>query len=150
MPEVRTQAPEVLSALVAALAARTGLADVSVTSGPIGYEQREKLEFWGIEGTEVWATFGAVQGRPTHNDNFTLTGAAWVSVDGAGDEQITEARNRVYDIVGELSDYLRTNPHLFNDRVLSAILSSGDLDQGYTDQKRWAQLEFQIEVKARI
>ena len=145
-----TQAPAVLKALVAELAAKPELSNVQVTSGPMGPEAREKLEFWRIEGTQTWATFGQVQGRPTRDDEFVLTGAVWASRSGAGEEVITEARDRAYDILAELSDHLRENPTLDSDRVQWGHLIAGDLDQGMDDRKRWAQIAFRIEVHARI
>lgn len=147
---VSTRAPEVMTALVTALSARADLVGVQVTSGPMGPEAREKLEFWRIEGTQTWATFGQTPGRPTRDDAFTITGAAWASADGAGEDTITAARDRAYAIFKVLSDYIRENPSLEDNLVLWGHLTGGTLDQGFTDRKRWAQVAFKVEVKARI
>lgn len=147
-----TIAPAVLNDLVDALKEREGLQQVSVTSGPLGTASApaEKLEFWRIVHDQDFATWGSTQGRPSRGDDFGLTGAVWVSVPSAGEDTIRQARSRAYEIWAELSDYLRENPKLGRADVLKAQLKTGEVDQFAGDQKRMCQIEFRIEVSARI
>ena len=144
-----TTVPAFLDALKAQLEARPGLSGVVIATSPQSEEVIESIEFgFRITGSQNWAAFG--QGR--RQDHYTVTGIVWIAKDGAGDETASEARDRVYELFGELEDQLRSDRYV-NGSVpndVGASITRADFGQWYDDRKRMARMEFDIEVKARI
>lgn len=121
-----------------------------IVTGPISGDPKEKIELWRVASESEFASFGASQGHPKHDEVFTLSGAVDATAPGKGEEAIEPARTRAYALFAELEDFVRDDPTFGNDRVIKSILRTGDCDQGIRDARRWCQIAFDIEVTARI
>lgn len=142
-----TTVPAFLDALKAQLEARSGLAGVGIFTSPQNEEVTESIEFgYRITGTQGWAALG----QRARNDDYTVTGIIWIAKDGAGEATAKEARDRVYELFGELEEQLRTDPWANQSVTVQAHLTRADFSQWYGDHQRIARMEFDITCKARI
>ncbi|MFJ9374432.1 hypothetical protein [Streptomyces sp. NPDC101455] len=112
-----SRVPELIDALMAALAASPDLATVQVVDGPlvtdsaaqewvfIGYDGDEEGDFITATTQQEWAGLGAKK----KNEDITLTGAVLVQ---RGSTDVRSCRIRTYEVFAAVENVLRADPSL--------------------------------------
>lgn len=141
--------PALLDTLRTRLAARAGLAGVTVSTASLGDDiPPEAIELYGVDADQDWAALG----RLARDENYDV--ACGLSVErpaGADDVEATikQCRDRAFVLLKEVADELRADPSV-GGVVRVAQLGKVSLAQGYNDEGRWAVVLFRIEVRNRI
>jgi hypothetical protein len=143
--------PDALDALVAAFRGAPGLADVTVFDGPTvtASAQQEAITV-GDDGDQEDPT--AVEGQNTREglaaapdrEQYGIRCAVIVQ-DGSGN--ISAARRRAYQLLGEVGDVLAADQRL-GGAVMMAQLGASTLAQGQDEDGATATISFNIEVDA--
>jgi hypothetical protein len=148
---------DAMNALQTQLAARPGLAGVTVASGDLDADTpREAIILGGVfEWEQEWATIGNLR----KDEDFGVETVVWIVKPGAGETVIRAARDRAVAIVAEIETYLRLST-VHGDAVdgitLQGVVRSAEwrptsLRQGpYPDGGRWCQVTGVIGIKARL
>ncbi|MGE4338200.1 MAG: hypothetical protein AB7E55_19810 [Pigmentiphaga sp.] len=138
--------PAFMDALRSQLLAREGLAGVEVFTGPMGEDTpREAIVLFGTDASQEW---GAI-GNRRRDESYTVEAATWVKRPGAGEAAIKEARDRAFELIGEVENQLRTDPKA-NGTILKGAVSGMVLLQGIDMDGRWAQVAFTIACDALL
>lgn len=149
-----------LSELQDRFTAWDGLAGVEVVTAPIPIEKlkvKDYIVFVSVEGDQDWAAIG----NQAKEDVYTVASSVLVIKKGAGEQKATEVRERAAEMLGEIENALRDivqTPNALTD-MASAIranqitklnLARFVLHQGSNEGGRWAEVDFDIQVTARI
>lgn len=138
--------PAFLDAFKTKLDARVALADVGVFKAHPG--DRLTPEHVVVDRVEFDQEWGPL-GRKAREERYTAHLVIGITKDGAGDDLADDARDRVFALMAEVEDALRTDPAVTN-TVRVTEIAGGELRQGAGDKTRWAQLALRIDVRARI
>jgi hypothetical protein len=151
-----TTVPAVIDTLLAGLRTRPALSDVVISDGlPVeNYAGRRLLTIGGqeaptVEGTSEWGALGLSRRR----EDYVLRLYA-SATDGGVDQKA--ARDAAYAVVSEVGAFLREDPSLGflvgeGAEMGSAFtLSQTSPDPDRTGEGRWAEVAFDVRVRARI
>lgn len=123
-----TLAGEFQDALVTALQARPGLADVHVARGPLGdsAESGDKFHIGESEAQSVSASVTwASSGGYSWNETVSIECVAIAYDYGAGEEAIKNAYDRAYAIVSEVWDEIVLNADQYSGATSRPLLLGG-------------------------
>lgn len=137
--------PDVLDTLQTALSARSGLVGVQVVSGPLpaGDTQPESIQLDGTDGFVEWGSFGNLR----RQEEYEIIGLVYIEKPGAGEDVIRSARDRAFEILGEIESYLTAN-HKLGGIVAASRISSIAFDQGASPSgARVARITFTVEIR---
>lgn len=137
-----------------------GLAGVEVVTASIPIEKlkaKDYIVFIRVEGDQDWAAIG----NQTKEDVYSVASSVLVIKKGAGEEKATEVRERAADILMEVENALRDivqTPNALTEmassiganQITKLNLARFTLHQGANDGGRWAEVDFDIDVTARI
>lgn len=136
-------------ALNTRFAANPTFASVKAYAAPAGDPlPLEMVELVGTVGTEATQQWGAL-GNRRKVETYTVHGFIGALVAGAGEDVADSARSRVYAILAEVEDYLRTDPRV-NATVMRSQLASANLLQDIEEGGRWAALMITIDVYTEL
>lgn len=140
--------PAYIDALTATLAARPGLAGVTVASAPLGDEDdgKKAIVFVDCTTTADWAALG----RQRQDEGYTVKGVVLITKGGAGQAVAKTARNEASALLTEIKTALTDNPTQNVAGVLHSRVSAEDWVQGIGDGTRFCAVKFDVFVKARI
>ena len=143
-----------LDALRAALVARAGLSGVAVYTGPVSAEALGAECIVLATEAESGDVEQPLMGGLEHFEEYSVGGFIWVNKPGAGETVIASARDRAFDILEEVHDYLAsltstaaTVSALGVDR---ADLRGWTLEQFAEPGERHCMLKFSIDVRGRF
>lgn len=137
-----------MDALKARLDLRAGLTGVTVATGPLGDDTpAEAIVLVGVSAADQ--AYAALGSRPK-DDMYDILGGIWVARPGAGEAVLKAARDRALALLAEVEADLREAPNIGLAYVLWANLRPDTLDQGMGTGTRWCELDFRVQVKARI
>jgi hypothetical protein len=151
-----SRVPAAIDALLAILAARPALADVSIVDGPtaVNGTPRRRIHIGYSPGAEqaieLEQDFSGAGAR-TRDESFTI---ACYAESRGGDKDMAFRRGDAFDLVGEVEQALRatdaepTAPTL-NNTVLWAHLTTGNVLQS-TSEGAAVGVEFTVSCRARI
>ena len=151
MATTTSTVPAYLAALRDALntrfAASPTFASVKAYAAPAGDPlPLEMVELFGTDETQQWGALG----NRRKTETYTVRGMIGAILEsGAGEDVADAARARVYAILAELEDQLRTDPNMAH-TVYRSQLASANLTQGIADTGRWATLEITIDVYTEL
>ena len=151
MATTTSTVPAYLTALRDALntrfAANPTFAEVKCYAAPAGDPlPLEMVELFGTDETQQWGALG----NRRRTETYTVRGMVGAILEsGAGEDVADAARARVYAILAELEDQLRTDPNMAH-TVYRSQLASANLTQGIADTGRWATLEITIDVYTEL
>lgn len=118
---------------------------VQVTSGYMGADSDAKesiqLTQW-TPATQSWSMLG----NRRREEEYTLAGLVWVMRPGKNEDVIREVRERAFELLAEIEDFLRLDPTIDGTTKVSE-LSAYPGDQGATPDGRWCQIDFEILCK---
>lgn len=139
--------PAVLTQLQTALSARAGLAGVRIVTGDIAADTpRRAIVLHSIDGwDQTWASQGAL----ARDETYTIRGWIWTVAAGQGETAIVAARNDAFGLLGELEAELRGDASI-GGTALKAHFTGGRVEQGVHPDGRFCQLDFSIDVHARL
>lgn len=135
-------------ALNARFAANPTFAEVKAFAAPSGDDPLplEMVELFGTDETQAWGALG----NRRKTETYTVRGMVGAILEsGAGEDVADAARARVYAILAELEDQVRTDPNMAH-TVYRSQLASANLTQGIADTGRWATLEITIDVYTEL
>lgn len=139
----------VITAAQQALRGRGGLAGVTVASGP------RALKDLGMEWivlavtVELTQRFAAASSR-YKEERYTLRNTLHTEAPGADETLMAAVRDRGVALLAEVEDEVRTNMTLGVAGVLTVQLSAAELRQGYTDTGWVVEIDFGLDVHARL
>lgn len=129
---------------------------VQVYTAPITRaDAKDNIILIRVTGSQEWAALG----NQSRDDEYTIEASVLCIRKGAGESKATEARDRAGEVLDELEAVLREMNREEMQELAVAIganqlrrlnLARINLEQGASDQGRWAQVDFDIEVSARI
>lgn len=145
---ITSSIPSVKDALKSGLSAKTGLAGVSVfTAGvPDGTRVDECIVFGQVTTEDAQTGIGAT----SLFEEYTIMGAIRVRKPGGGETVIKTARDRLFEILAYVQEYLADTPTLSTTGVISVDFRGLDFDEWAEDRERWAGLRFRLAVRAQI
>lgn len=139
---------DAITNLRAQLAARAGLAAVTVRSGPAlraDGPTTDAIELWETESDEDWR----VLGNRRRVEKYRIHGGIYALRAGADEATIAGARAAAVGILNELHAQLAADVTL-NGAVRVAALVRSRIDQDYTTDGRWCLIEFWVECEAHL
>lgn len=147
MATVTSVIHDTMSAFVDGMLARANIisAGVQVSSGYLGADSaaKESIQLTDVSpATQVWGMLG----NRRRNEEFTLNGIVWVQKPGKNEAGIRLARDRAFELLAEIEDYLRVDPTITNN-VMVSELSAYPVEQGANEGNRWCQIDFEITCK---
>lgn len=145
-----TTVTALLPALRDSLQAMPALSDVIVSTVPLADTAGipESIEFGSLEQNQDYSALG----NKRKKEEYTLHGWIIITKYGAGEQVGVEARDRAYDILGELDECLTVDPTV-GGIVQKATLTNHRLTQvitGETGNQRGAVIDFDISVTATL
>lgn len=142
-----------IDALIDRLAERPGLAGVQISSAYLGdrTDPKGSLQVISVTADEEWGALGTLR----REEVFEVDMTAWARTDAFAERDIRAVRDRVFALLGEVADELRTRPQGQREDatviVREAALVRWVFDQGAVDKGgRWAQLDFTIRCEATL
>jgi hypothetical protein len=139
--------PQFLDAIKVQLDAVAALDDVTVFTAEPGNElTAESIVFHTVRGTADPGAMG-----PSNTEDYACEGYIHIEKPGGGESVWKAARDRADAILTEIDTQLTTDPRVSN-TVGYARLGRFDFMQAYGEvdgvPTRWAQIQFQIDIKA--
>ena len=126
-----------------ALAARAGLADVTVSYGAPTQGPREFIALSDISGTQEFAMLGKLR----KDETYTLSVYCSVLREGNMQQTCTE---RCFELAAEIEDELRTNPTVTSTVRVAQLSTPFSLEEFASDQARQSILTLGVEATERI
>lgn len=145
MATVTSSIPAAMDAFVAGMVARPALDGVQVASGYLGADSdfKQSIQLTGASRAEqVWGMLG----NRRRDEEYSLDGLIWVMVAGKNEAVIKLARDRAFELLAEIEDFLRDDPTLA-DTTLVSQLGAYPFEQGANAEGRWCQVDFAINCK---
>lgn len=150
-------APSFLDEFATRLEERNGLASVKVyTSTVEQIEAEESIVFVRVEGDQNWSAIG----HQPREDKYTVQSSILIARTGAGQEVAKAARDRAKEILSEVEadviELMRGNTATFAEaiganQITGMNIARITLSQGANQNgERWTQVDFDLEVTARI
>lgn len=138
--------PAVIDALVAALQARAGLADVTVSSAPMGGgTPRRAIVFMRATGDSEWAALGA----GSREERYAVEGLIQSSDPRQEEAGAKATRDDAKALLDEIqAEVGRNKPDV--DEVRTSELVVLSWEQGLNPSGRFSQVAFEIRVTARL
>lgn len=144
MATTTSRIPDVMDALQTGLAARAGLANVTVQSGP------GDLKYLGLEYLALGVGRVSIPQSQRAAGNQFKQEAARIDCEirsgvvGVGETAIRACRDRAFVILAEVEDFLRTTPNLSITAVDHLLLRDVDYGIGWDDRVTWCEIGFTI------
>lgn len=146
--------PAFLDALCDALVAREGLVGVNVYTAPVDHlALGQECIVFAVEAQTADYEFPTVPMRETFEE-YQIEGRTWVLKHGAGEDAIRAARDRAFEILEQVHDYLDS---LTSTPATQTALGVDDarivgwnMEQFPGDGYRDCRLAFNIRVRARF
>ena len=142
--------PAAMDALKAAYEARLeagdGFEKVKVFTAAMGDEEPpEAIVMVRVPSEQTFVAIGARK----RDETFTIEHIIVIRRNGSGESVATAARNRAFEIFAQVEEVMRDDPTL-GEIAWKAEVATGTFEQGAGDRKRYATLEFDIRLTARI
>jgi hypothetical protein len=135
-----------LTAFQAQLAARAALADVTVTSGFIGFAQvGQSIQLLDTQMDQAWDTIGNIE----RHERYTVRGLVEVVQAGKTESDIQASRDMAEALLNEVQVQLWSDPQIAFSVHLAQLIGA-QYDQGFTTDGRVARIEFSIAVEAYL
>lgn len=154
MPTQTSTVPAVLDRLKALLDAHKALGGndlvgVTITTAASGApDLLESIQFIDVpDDTHAWES----QGGRRQRESYIIQGEILIVRRGAGDDIAKAARDRAYDIAGELQTVVWANTTLEEIAVRTDLrYATGGLEQGWQDNGRVAVVRFSVSVTSLL
>jgi hypothetical protein len=145
--------PDAMDAFVAGMMLRpniaTAIADgLKVASGYLGEEsgRKESIELTHVQtATQVWGMIG----NRRREEEYRISGLVWATVGGKNEPIIKAARDRAFELLAEIEDFLRVDPTIGGTTKVSEV-AAYPFDQGVTPDGRYCQIDFEILCKKSL
>lgn len=133
-----------MNAFVDGMLARANIVagGVQVTSGFLGQDQarHESIQLFEVRNAEQsWGMLG----NRRRNEEYTIVGGIGVRRAGKNEDVIRAVRERAFELLAEIEDFLRVDPTIGNTTRVSE-LSRYPVQQGADSEGRWCQIDFEI------
>ena len=133
-----------MDAFVAGMLARELIATdrVQVASGYLGEDssQKESIQLTGAgSADQEWGALG----NRRREETYVLQGLIWALAPGKNEKAIKAARDRAFELLAEVEDFLRTDPTIDN-TVKVSHLTAYPFEQGANVNGRYCQIDFEI------
>ena len=136
-----------MDAFVAGMLLRANIisAAVQVASGYLGADSARHESIQLTDVTNATQSWGMV-GNRRRDEEYTLNGLVWAMKAGKNEAVIKAARDRAFELLAEIEDYLRLDPTIGATTKVSE-LSAYPFEQGANEEGRYCQIDFQITCK---
>lgn len=147
MATVTSSIPDAMDAFVSGMLLRANIASakVQVTSGYMGEdsERKESIQLTDVSSaTQAWGMLG----NRRRDEEYTINGLVWAMVAGKNETVIKAARDRAFELLAEIEDFLRLDPTIGATTKVSE-LSAYPFEQGANADGRYCQIDFAILCK---
>lgn len=147
MATVTSSIPDAMDAFVAGMLLRANIisAGVQVASGYLGADsaRHESIQLTSVpDAAQVWGMLG----NRRRDEEYTIDGLVWAMKPGKNEPAIKAARDRAFELLAEIEDFLRLDPTIGGTTKVSE-LTAYPVDQGANEEGRWCQLDFEILCK---
>lgn len=139
-----------MNAIVDGLLARPNIITdgVMVSSGYLGADssRHESIQLFGVtNATQQWGMLG----NRRRDEEYTITGGIGVRRAGKNEAVIRAVRERAFELLAEVEDFLRVDPTIGGTTKVSE-LSRYPVEQGADSEGRWCQVDFEITCKVDL
>lgn len=144
MNTVTSSAPAAMDAFVEGMLARENVATwkLQVSSGYLGEDSSQKESIQLTHVSNANQEWGAL-GNRRREEEYTIHGFAWALAAGKNEPAIKAARDRAFELLAEVEDFLRLDPTIGN-TVKVAHLTAFPFDQNANVNGRYCQIDFEI------
>lgn len=142
MATVTSSIPAAMTAFVEGLQAREGLDKVQVSSAYLGADSgsHESIYLVGVSLAEQeWLMVG----NRRREEKYTIDGVIWVMRAGKMESDVVVARERAFELLAEIEDYIRVDPTI-GGTVKVGQIAAYPFQQGVLPEGRVAWIDFEI------
>lgn len=147
MATVTSSIPDAMDAFVAGMLLRANIisAKVEVASGYLGDKSNRQESIQLTDAPSAVQSWGML-GNRRRDEEYTLAGLIWVMKPGQMEPVIKAARDRAFELLAEIEDFLRLDPTIGGTTKVSE-LSAYPFEQGANGDGRYCQIDFEISCK---